>query len=533
MNNITNVNPNTIWGAHFHMDVAPQDISKAIRIQQKFVEFLASEQIKPSHSDISTPGAGVFKPGYGPHKQHMWEVRLEKEPTDRILEDIGVGATWLSMNRNGLKSYVHPLTYDKQRLDLDTEAEDHKRALWLDSPSDLNLDFFYHPPKDPSTGSIVDTRTPNWISSEEQKKIVDANTKATDELTFVNPRQELVNGFHIHLDFTPEQRQTAFAVYAAFLKHLETHQIVPSGTVTYEASKDSPHVLAGWLVKFESPNPDVMKVVGRAIGWLMLNRQELPVFIHPITWKDGDVEAEVKAHKDYIMCLGNKPPLDLEFFKRDAQLKTVTYIDTLLSSGEILIGRTKGVSQLSELALSILDLLGAVLSQIPTLVVDLTKTIQPLMAWTGFVDVYNRINAWRQIATDMAKVSAHKIALTVAATGHTFFRVMNNMHNLKLVELGRALNPFRSLSCVCALSLTALDFWSNVNQLSEGVQGTVKVRTWIAIAFDVSTFALVALVLAVPMFTSSSSLLLSMSVLGVVSNLTDTTSYFLSAQGAA
>lgn len=539
MSSINEINPNKIWGAHFHMDVAPTEVSKAIVIQQKFIEFLASEQITPSHTEISTPSAGVFKPGYGPHKLHMWEVRLEKERQERVLEDLGVGATWLALNRNGLRAYVHPMTYNAQCLDLETEAEDHERSLWIGGQSELNLDFFYNPPRDPSTGSIKDTRTPNWISSAEQEKIITANSNEARKLAFVNPRKVLVNGFHIHVDFTPEQKEKALAVYALFLKYLEANNLVPTSTTTYEAGKNGPHILAGWEVKFETANPDVMKVVGKAIGWLMLNRMDLPVFIHPVTWKEGDVEAEVKAHQDFGMSLGKQPPLDLGFFTKSEnnkmRVENVSRMGNIFLAGDILIGRTMGVALLSQFALSILELLGMVLAKVPTQIVTLTKTVQPLVAWTGLINLYNCIKTWDSIMSDVSNPSFatnfQKIAATVSGTISTVFRTIINLHTLEIIALGQALNPLRHLRSVFALGLTTFDFWDNMNQLSANVgEAKANTRTWLSIAFDITTFAVAALSLIVSLIPGSNALVFAVSILGMASNLTEGMGYFVASQ---
>ncbi len=67
-------------------------------------------------------------------------------------------------------------------------------------------------------------------------------------------------------------------------------------------------------MKFETKDSTILSKIGIAVGWLMCNRQGLSVFIHPVTWEEGDHKEELKAHQEYSLFIGELPELDLCFF---------------------------------------------------------------------------------------------------------------------------------------------------------------------------------------------------------------------------
>jgi len=46
----------------------------------------------------------------------------------------------------------------------------------------------------------------------------------------------------------------------------------------------------------------------------MCNRQGFSIFIHPVTWHEGDYREELKAHEECSFFLGDLPELELSFF---------------------------------------------------------------------------------------------------------------------------------------------------------------------------------------------------------------------------
>ena len=95
----------------------------------------------------------------------------------------------------------------------------------------------------------------------------------------------------------------------------------PTSTRLYAPYENGPHVLGGWEVKFEIKDPGILSKIGIPIAWLMCNRQGLSVFIHPVTWREGDHEEELKAHEKYSFFLGSMPELELGFFSNKIPLR--------------------------------------------------------------------------------------------------------------------------------------------------------------------------------------------------------------------
>lgn len=129
-----------------------------------------------------------------------------------------------------------------------------------------------------------------------------------------DPRDTLTRGFHIHLDFIDEQETLALAIFDRFLSYLLSEDLRPTSTRLYAPGENGPHVQRGWEVKFETRDPRILDRIGIAIAWLMCNRQNLSVFIHAVSWEEGDIAEELKAHERYSFSLGNSPELNLNFF---------------------------------------------------------------------------------------------------------------------------------------------------------------------------------------------------------------------------
>lgn len=115
-------------------------------------------------------------------------------------------------------------------------------------------------------------------------------------MTFRDAKTEIA-GYHAHIYYSPETRETAsllrWKMEEKFEVRLGRWHDVPVG----------PHPTAMYQVAFKPAEFD------RLVPWLMINRQELDIFIHPET---GD---DLRDHRDDALWLGNKLSLKLECFK--------------------------------------------------------------------------------------------------------------------------------------------------------------------------------------------------------------------------
>lgn len=298
-----------IWGFHVHQELPLEDFTSALVIQKKCAEFLKKSNI-PIDNDDS------IKPGYGPHLDYMWELRVESA-NDHVLEKMGLAISYMAVNRFRLSAYIHPLMQDASLSEeeaLAAEGRDNQtNALWFSYRISQNQDFFFNPPKD-EHNQILDTRTPRILQQEEKDQLIAKGISKINDQYFKEPSEVILNGFHIHMDFEAKDEVLALSIFDHFLVYLLDKNLRPTSTRLYGPRENGPHILRGWEVKFETSDKSILSRIGIAIGWLMCNRQGLSVFMHPVTWQEGNNQEELNAHKSYSFFLGNLPDLDLNFF---------------------------------------------------------------------------------------------------------------------------------------------------------------------------------------------------------------------------
>lgn len=305
-----------IWGLHIHQELPLEDFKKSLVTQEACKQYLSQHNIAIDYDD-------VIAPGYGPHLQFLWELRIESESKD-ILRTLGLALSYMAINRFGLSAYIHPLMHDAS-LENDLEAEgllNQPNALWFTQKIEQHQDFFFNPPRDEDQ-QIIDTRTSRLLNMDQRKKLLLEGKMQLLTSTFKDPYNEITKGFHIHLDYVEDQKELAMDIFENFIKYLTNINMLPTSTRHYAPKENGPHVLGGWEVKFETVNKDIVHDIGYAIGWLMCNRHGMPVFIHPVTWEEGDHQEEIRAHEEYAMFFDELPALDLDFFR--SKIDSVTH----------------------------------------------------------------------------------------------------------------------------------------------------------------------------------------------------------------
>lgn len=322
MLNISNIDwkdpKETIWGFHVHQELPLEHFPKALVIQNKCAEFL-------HENDIPMDASDCIKPGYGPHLDYMWELRVENLK-EFILEKMGFAISYMAINRFGLSAYIHPLMHDPELPDDKAlEQEGHhnqKNALWFTHRVAQKQDFFFNPPKD-ECQNIIDTRTPRVMEKKEILALYEKGLRQMRSHQFQDPRNTIIHGFHIHMDFSIEDEALGLEIFKHFNRYLYEINRIPTSTRLYKEKENGPHLQRGWEVKFETRDPNILQDIGIAIAWLMCNRQGLSVFFHPVTWEEGDPLEELNAHKHYAFFLGDLPALDLSFFEKKSEVESI------------------------------------------------------------------------------------------------------------------------------------------------------------------------------------------------------------------
>lgn len=302
------INPySKVWGFHIHQELPFEQFHRALVIQKYCQQFLTAHGVYINDTDS-------MQPGYGPHLAYIWDLRVEKDPV-ATLRKLGLAISFMVINRFNLSAYIHPLMHDKDRKDdFDTEGRFNQgNILWFGYKVPHYQDFFFNPPRD-QHNHIIDTRTPRIIAKYDIEKLLALGEESLKETDFADPFEIITNGYHIHLDYTREQEKTALLVLENFIAFLFTEGMHPTNIRIYEPKVNGPHVKRGWEVKFLTADKEILYNIGIITAWLMCNRRGLPIMIHPVTWKDGDIKEELKAHRDYTMFIDELPELDLSFF---------------------------------------------------------------------------------------------------------------------------------------------------------------------------------------------------------------------------
>lgn len=247
----------------------------------------------------------------------MWELRVESAKSN-VLEKMGLAISYMTINHFGLSAYIHPLMQDptlpEEQALLIEGTHNQKNGLWCGYSRPQNHNFFFNPPRD-ENNNLIDTRTSRIISEKEKNKIL--SLKENKKYFFNDPNTVINSCFHIHLDYQQKNKTLALMVFDKFLEYLSVEKLQPTSTRLYEPRENGPHIQGGWEVKFETKNELILEKIGVAVGWLMCNRQDLAVFMHPVTWQGKDHSEELKSHKEYAFFLGTLPELDLTFFTKN------------------------------------------------------------------------------------------------------------------------------------------------------------------------------------------------------------------------
>jgi DOPA 4,5-dioxygenase len=107
-----------------------------------------------------------------------------------------------------------------------------------------------------------------------------------------------IRDYHAHIYFDEASKEQAWALREAVLERFE----VEMGR--FHERLVGPHPRWSYQIAFKPA------LFAEIVPWLMLNRGELTVFLHPNT------EDDLKDHRDYPVFMGGLPQLKLSIFER-------------------------------------------------------------------------------------------------------------------------------------------------------------------------------------------------------------------------
>ena len=108
-----------------------------------------------------------------------------------------------------------------------------------------------------------------------------------------------ITGYHAHLYYAPQTRPVAERLREAMAERFPQARIG-----NWHDDPVGPHPVAMYQVAF------AVDEFPRLVPWLMLNREELNVLVHPLT---GDSVAD---HTRFALWLGSPLPLRVEVLRR-------------------------------------------------------------------------------------------------------------------------------------------------------------------------------------------------------------------------
>jgi aromatic ring-cleaving dioxygenase len=116
---------------------------------------------------------------------------------------------------------------------------------------------------------------------------------------FVDP--ERIQGYHAHIYYDPAARERAERLRRGIGEHFSAR------LGNWHDEPVGPHPVAMYQVAFDAAE------FPRLVPWLMLNRGDLDVLVHPLS---GDSVAD---HTRYAMWLGHVLPLRFDVLRRGSR----------------------------------------------------------------------------------------------------------------------------------------------------------------------------------------------------------------------
>ena len=129
-----------------------------------------------------------------------------------------------------------------------------------------------------------------------------------------SPRDWILEGYDVHVVYTDAERETAHALYRRFIAYLDAEEIPYVRPIIFDEPV-GPWPTGMWQVLLK--NQDLAAVehdLGRCVAWMMLNRGDLSVMIHPNTLRDGDFGGGHADHSRHMLWMGPPQVLRLQIF---------------------------------------------------------------------------------------------------------------------------------------------------------------------------------------------------------------------------
>ena len=126
------------------------------------------------------------------------------------------------------------------------------------------------------------------------------------------PTAFIPHGYDIHLVFEKPQLSKAVSIFEAFQRFLNDKKIPFDRAIVFEEAV-GPWPGPMWQILLPQSS-SVYTDLGLSISWLMLNRDEFSVMIHPNSLSTGDSGGGYEDHSQNMLWMGPPLTLSLDIF---------------------------------------------------------------------------------------------------------------------------------------------------------------------------------------------------------------------------
>ena len=130
------------------------------------------------------------------------------------------------------------------------------------------------------------------------------------------PKEVIVDGYDVHVVFCSAREPEAAVFFNEFMDFVKDQCIVHDRAVIFtEPVGPWPGPMWQVLLRNTASFADLERDLGKCLAWLMINRGDFSVMVHPNTERHGPFGGAYRDHTDYSLWLGRPLELRLDIFK--------------------------------------------------------------------------------------------------------------------------------------------------------------------------------------------------------------------------
>ena len=128
------------------------------------------------------------------------------------------------------------------------------------------------------------------------------------------PGDWIPDGYDVHVVYTEPQKRSAHELFERFCAYVVAEDIPHLRAMIFE-SPVGPWPTPMWQVLLRNDDPaGIERDLGRCVAWMMINRGELSVMIHPNTARDETFGGGLADHSEHLLWMGAPMVLKTSIF---------------------------------------------------------------------------------------------------------------------------------------------------------------------------------------------------------------------------